>query len=101
MEGGSRPFSNLDILPSQTDVLEVKPADIPLVEVPQVVDESPLYEVGAHISLLASRIEELAVMEDSRFSSVEARIDSYEMCLTSRYDQLQQRVKQFEERVIS
>ena len=50
---------------------------------PPVVDESPLYEVRAHISSLASCIEEHAVVEDSRFSSTKARIDSYESRLTS------------------
>ena len=55
---------------------------------PPNVDESPLYEVRAQISLLDSRIEELSVVEDSRFSSIKARIDS------------QQRVNQFEQRVM-
>ena len=45
---------------------------------PPFVDESPLYEVRAYISSLSSRIEELAVVEDSHFSLIEARIDSYE-----------------------
>ena len=67
---------------------------------PPVVDESPLYEVRAQISLLASRIKELVVVEDSRFSSIEARINSYEKRLTSQYEQLQQRVNQFEQRVM-
>ena len=49
---------------------------------PLVVDESPLYEVRAQISSLSSPIEELAVVEDSHFPSIEAPIDSYEMWLT-------------------
>ena len=67
---------------------------------PPIVDESPLYEVRPHISSLASHIKELAVVEDSRFSSIEARIDSYEIQLTSNYEQPQQRANQFEERVM-
>ena len=50
---------------------------------PPVVNESPLYEVRAHISSLASHIEELVVVEDSRFSSIEVHTDSYETRLTS------------------
>ena len=50
------------------------------------MDESPLYEVRAQISSLASRIEELVVVEDSRLSSIEAHIDSYEKRLTSQYE---------------
>ena len=100
MEGGSQPSSNLDIPPLQTDAPESEPADIPHVEVSLVMDESPLYEVREWISLLASRIEELDVVEDSCFSSIEARFDSYETRLTSQYEQLQQRVNQFEERVM-
>ena len=67
---------------------------------PPVVDESPLYEVRAQISSLASRIEELAVVKDSRLSSIEACIDLYKMQLTSQYEQLQQRVNQFEQKVM-
>ena len=67
---------------------------------PPVVDESPLYEVKARISSLASRIKELAVVEDSRFSLIEACIDLYETQLTSQYEYLEQRVNQFGQRVM-
>ena len=100
MEGGSQPSGNLDIPPLQTNALESEPTNILHAEVPPIVDESPLYEVRAHINLLASHIEELVAVEDSRFSSIEARIDSYEMRLTFQYEKLQQRVNQFEERVM-
>ena len=83
IEGGCQPSGNLDIPPLQTDAPESKLGDIPHAEVPLVVDESPLYEVRAHISSLASRIEELVVVEDLHLSSIEARIDSYETWLTS------------------
>ena len=39
-------------------------------------------------------------MEDSRFSSIKACFDSYETWLTSQYEQQQQRVNQFEQRVM-
>ena len=64
------------------------------------MDGSPLYEVRAQINSLVSCIKELAVVEDSRFSSIKASMDSYETWLTSQYGQLQQRVKQYEERVM-
>ena len=83
IKGACQPSSNLDIPPLQTDAPESEPGDILHVEVPPVVNESPLYEVRAHINSLASRIKDLVVMEDSHFSSIEARIDSYEMWLTS------------------
>ena len=83
IEGGFRPSSNLDIPPLQTDAPELEPGDIPHAEVPSVVDESPLYEVMAQISLLASRIEDFDVMEDSRFSLIKAHVDLYETQLTS------------------
>ena len=47
MEGGSQPSGNLNIPPLQTDTPESEPVDIPHVEVPPVMDESPLYEVKA------------------------------------------------------
>ena len=89
IEGGCYPSSNLDIPPLQTDAPELELGDIPHAEVPLVVDESPLYKVKAHISLLASCIEELAVVEDSHFSLIETCIDLYETRLTSQYDQLE------------
>ena len=88
IEGGCQPSSNLDIPLLQTDALELEHGDIPNAEMPAIVDEAPLYKVRAKISSLASRIEELVVMEDSRFSLIEARIDSYEMRLTSQYEPL-------------
>ena len=42
------------------------------------MDESLIHEVRTWISSLASSIEELAIVEDSSFSSIEARLDSYE-----------------------
>ena len=88
IERGCQPHSNLDISLLQTGAPKSEPGDILHAEVPPVVDESPLYEVRAHIISLASRIEELAVVEDSSFSSIEACIDLYEMRLTSQYEQL-------------
>ena len=86
IEGGCQPSGNLDIPPLQIDAPESKPGDIPHVEVPPLVDESPLYEVREQINSLASRIKELLVVEDSRFSSIEAHIDSFEVQLTSQYE---------------
>ena len=83
IEGGSRSSGNLKFPPLQTDAPESEYVDIPHVEVPPVVDESPLYEVRAQISSLTSQIKELAVVKDPRFSSIEAHIDSYETRLTS------------------
>ena len=80
MEGGYHPSGNLGIPPLQIDAPESEPDDIPHAEVPPVVNESPLYKVKAQISSLASPTEKLAVVDDSRFSSIEARIDSYETC---------------------
>ena len=100
IEGGCQPFGNLDIPPLQVDISELELGDIPYAEVPPVVDESPLYEVRAQISSLTSRIEELAVVKDSRLSSIEACIDLYKTQLTSQYEQLQQRVNQFEQKVM-
>ena len=54
IEGGSQSFSNLDFPPLQTDAPESESVDIPHAEVPPIVDESPLYEVRAQISSLAS-----------------------------------------------
>ena len=100
MEGGSHSSGHLDIPPLQTDAPESELVDIPHAEVPPIMDKSPLHEVRAHINLLASRIEELAIVEDSCLSSIDARIDSYETRFTSQYEQLQQRVNQFKERVM-
>ena len=66
----------MDISPLQTNALEAEAIDIPYAEVPRVVDESPLFEVMAQINSLASRMKELAVVEDSLSSLVEDPIDA-------------------------
>ena len=76
IEGGSRIIGDLDISPLQTNAPEAEAIDIPYAEVPRVVDESPLFEVMAQINSLASRMKELAVVEDSLSSSVEDPIDA-------------------------
>ncbi|RVW70631.1 hypothetical protein CK203_056516 [Vitis vinifera] len=57
---------------------------------------APHQSEGIHISSLGTRMEELVVVHDTRFYSVEDRIDQYQAGFTSQFEQLVQRIERLE-----
>ena len=56
-------------------------------------------DLSTQISSLGTRMEELTVVDDTRFYSMEDRMDSYQTGFTSQFEHLQQRFKSIEERM--
>ncbi|RVW35392.1 hypothetical protein CK203_077069 [Vitis vinifera] len=52
-------------------------------QAPHAPDHPPWMDLSAHISSLGTRMEELAVVHDTRFYSMEDRIDQYQVGFTS------------------
>ncbi|KAL6311961.1 hypothetical protein AAG906_007451 [Vitis piasezkii] len=60
-------------------------------------DHAPLMDLSAQISSLGTRMEELAVVNDTRFHSMEDRIDEYQTDFTSQFEHLDRRLGRLEE----
>ena len=56
-------------------------------------------DVSAQISSFGTRIEELALVHDTRFYSMEECIDQYQTGFTCRFKHIQQRFEHIEERM--
>ncbi|KAL6345719.1 hypothetical protein AAG906_017461 [Vitis piasezkii] len=64
---------------------------------PHTPDNALWMDLSAHISSLDTRMEELAVVSDTRFYSVEDRMDQYQTDFTSQFEYLQQRFEHMED----
>ncbi|RVW71065.1 hypothetical protein CK203_061502 [Vitis vinifera] len=73
-------------------------AEIPF-QAPHAPDHAPWMDLSAQISSLGTRMEELAVVNDTRFHSMEDRIDEYQTGFTSQFEHLDQRLGRLEERM--
>nr|CAN69069.1 hypothetical protein VITISV_007586 [Vitis vinifera] len=65
-------------------------------------DSQGMGKPSAHsltISSIGTRIEELALVHDSRFYSMEEHLDQYQIGVTSRFDHFQQRFERIKERM--
>ena len=67
-------------------------------QAPPTPDHPPWMDLSAQISSLGSRMEELAVVHDTRFYSMEDRIDQYQAGFTSQFEHLVQRIEHLESR---
>ena len=67
-------------------------------QAPHAPEHPPWMDLSAQISSLGTRMEELAVVHDTRFYSVEDRIDQYHAGFTSQIEQLAQRIERLESR---
>ncbi|KAL6345646.1 hypothetical protein AAG906_017380 [Vitis piasezkii] len=56
-------------------------------------------DLGAQISSLGARIEELAIVKDMRFHSMEDRMDHYQTGFTEQFQCMQQRFQSIEDRM--
>ena len=68
-------------------------------QAPHALDHVPWMDVSAQISSLGTRMEELALVHDTRFYSMEERIDQYQTSFTSQFEHFQQRFEHIEERM--
>ncbi|RVW64288.1 hypothetical protein CK203_052289 [Vitis vinifera] len=66
-------------------------------QAPHIPDHAPWMDLSAQISSLGTRMEELALVHDSRFYSIEEHLDQYQTEVTSRFDHFQQRFERIEE----
>ena len=62
-------------------------------------DHAPWMDLSTHISSLGTSIEELAVVSDNRFYSMDDRKDQYQTSFTSQFEYLHQRFKCMEDRI--
>ncbi|KAL6341420.1 hypothetical protein AAG906_032539 [Vitis piasezkii] len=67
-------------------------------QAPHAPDYPPWMDLSAQISSLGTRMEELAVVHDTRFSSMEDHIDHYEADFTSQFEHLVERIERLESR---
>ena len=68
-------------------------------QAPHVPDHAPWMDLFTQISFLGTHMEELALVHDSRFYSMEEHLDQYQTRVTSRFDHFQQRLERIEERM--
>ncbi|RVW93905.1 hypothetical protein CK203_028145 [Vitis vinifera] len=67
-------------------------------QAPHAPEHPPWMDLSAQISSLGTRMEELVVVHDTRFYSMEHRIDQYQAGFTSQFEQLVQRIERLESR---
>ncbi|WKA11448.1 hypothetical protein VitviT2T_028945 [Vitis vinifera] len=67
-------------------------------QAPHAPVHPPCMDLSAQISSLGTRMEELAVVHDTRFYSMEDCIDQYQADFTSQFEHLVQRIEHLESR---
>ena len=80
---------------SESFFTEPSHAEIPF----QAPDHAHWMDLSSQISSLGTRMEELAVVSDTRFYSMEDCIDQYQTGFTSQFEHLDQRLGRIEERM--
>ena len=73
--------------------------EIPPHQAPHAPDHSPWMDLSAQISSLGTRMEEFAIVSDTRFYSMEDCMDQYRTGFTSQFEYLQQRFECLEDRM--
>lgn len=67
-------------------------------QAPHVPDHAPWMDLSVQISSLGTRMEELALVHDSRFYSIEEHLDQYQAGFASQFEHLVQRIERLESR---
>ena len=83
---------------SQPSFIELPHTKI-LSQAPHALNHAPWMNLSTQISSFGIRMEELASVHDTRFYSMEERIDQYQIGFTSRFEHFQQRFEHIEERM--
>ena len=73
---------------SQLSFTESPHTKIPSHQAPHASDHAPWIDLSAHISFLDTHMEELAIVSDTRFYSMEDRMDQYQTDITSQFEYL-------------
>ena len=68
-------------------------------QAPYDPSQTPWMDLGAQISSLGTQMEELAVVKDMRFYSMEDRMDHYQTGFTEQFQCMQQRLQSIEDRI--
>ena len=77
---------------SQPSFIEPPPIETSPHQTPPTADHAPWMDLSALISSLGTRMEELAVVSDTRFYSMKDCMDQYQTSFTSQFEYLQQRI---------
>ncbi|RVW92753.1 hypothetical protein CK203_042620 [Vitis vinifera] len=88
----TRPYSQ----PSFTESPHTEPSPH---QAPHVLDHAPWMDLSTQISSIGTRMEELVVVSDTRFYSMEDHMDQYQTGFTSQFEYLQQRFERMEDRM--
>ena len=81
---------------SQSSFTELPNTEIPS-QAPHAPDHAPWMDLSVQISSLGTRMEELAVVSDTRFYSMEDHIDQYQTGFTSQFEHFQQRFERMDQ----
>ncbi|KAL6324012.1 hypothetical protein AAG906_006283 [Vitis piasezkii] len=73
--------------------------ETPSHQAPHAPDHAPWMDLSAHISSLDTRMDELVVVNDTQFYSMEDHIDQYQIGFTSQFEYLQQRFERMKNRM--
>ena len=84
---------------SQPSFIEPHHTEISPHQARHAPDHEPWMNLSAQISSLGTRMEELAVVSDTRLYSMEDRMDQYQTSFTSQFEYLQQRFERMEDRM--
>ncbi|KAL6342965.1 hypothetical protein AAG906_016985 [Vitis piasezkii] len=68
-------------------------------QAPHTLDHVPWMDLSTQINSLGTRMDELAVVSDTQFYSMENRMDQYQTGFTSQFEYLQQIFKRIEDRM--
>ena len=82
---------------SQPSFIKPSHIEIPPHQAPHALDHAPWMDLFAQISSLDTHMEEFAVVSDTRFYSMEDRMDRYQTGFTSQFKYLQQRFERMED----
>ena len=71
---------------SQSSFTKLPHTEIPSHQAPHAPDHAPWMDLSAQISSLGTRMEELTVVSDTQFYSMEDRIDQYQTGFISQFE---------------
>ena len=84
---------------SQPSFTEPPQVETPPDQAPHIPNHAPQMDLSSQISSLGTRMEELAVVSNTRFYSIEDRMDQYQTSFISQFEYQQQRFERMEDRM--
>ena len=89
IEGSSTQPSYTDPSFSRPTFIEPTYTEIPSPQTPPALDHAPWIDLSTQIISLGTRMEELAMISDTHFYSMEDMLDQYQTGFTSQFEYLQ------------